>query len=96
MFLALLRVEFRLHGNSSLKDKRRVAQSLKQNLRGKFNVAVSEVGNEENMHVLSLAVVSVSNSHRHLESRLRLCLNFIQSSCAEELVYDDLEIIGTE
>jgi len=96
MFIGILRVEFALHGNESLKDKRRVAQSLKQKVRNKFNVAIAETGSENTMEALALSIVSVSNSKRHLESRLRLCLNSIQASCDEELVYDDLEILGAE
>ncbi|MDR2050208.1 MAG: DUF503 domain-containing protein [Deltaproteobacteria bacterium] len=96
MFVGILRLEFILHGNESLKDKRRVAQSLKQKLRSRFNVAVAEAGSENNMNRLSLALVSASNDKRHLEGRLGKCLNLAQAACGEELIYDDLEIIGTE
>lgn len=96
MFIGVLRVEFMLHGNESLKDKRRVAQSLKQKVRNKFNVAIAEVGSENNMDYLSLSIVSVSNDKKHLESRMTKCLNMVQAACDEELVYDDIEIIGAE
>lgn len=96
MFIGILRVEFALHGNESLKDKRRVAQGLKQKVRNKFNVAVAEVGSEESMDYLSLSIVSVSNDKTHLESRMAKCLNMVQAACDEELVYDDIEIIGAE
>lgn len=96
MFIGVLRVEFMLHGNESLKDKRRVAQSLKQKVRNKFNVAIAEVGSENNMDFLSLSIVSVSNDKNHLESRMTKCLNMVQAACDEELVYDDIEIIGAE
>ena len=60
MIVGLLRVEFRLHGNSSLKDKRRVANSLKQKVRNTFNVALAEIGSEEDMSRLALSVISIS------------------------------------
>jgi uncharacterized protein YlxP (DUF503 family) len=91
--IGVLRVEFILHGNESLKDKRRVALSLKQKLRNKFNVAVAETGSEDSMDYLSLSVVSVSNSRRHVESLMAKCLNMAQAACDEELIYDSLEII---
>lgn len=94
MFIGILRVEFMLHGNESLKDKRRVAQSLKQKVRNKFNVAVAEVGSENSMDYLSLAIVSASNDKTHLQSRMTKCLNMVQAACDEELVYDDIEIVG--
>ena len=44
MFMAVLTVEFSLHGNDNLKAKRRVANSLKQKTRNRFNVAIAEAG----------------------------------------------------
>jgi uncharacterized protein YlxP (DUF503 family) len=94
--IGILRVEFILHGNESLKDKRRVALSLKQKIRNKFNVSVAETGSEDSMDYLALSVVSVSNSRRHVESRMSKCLNMIQAACDEELIYDNIEIITTD
>lgn len=96
MFIGILGVEFRLHGNESLKDKRRVALSLKQKVRNKFNVSIAEVDSENDMGRLCLAVVSVSNDKRHLESRMTKCLSMIEAVCPEELVYSELSIQGEE
>lgn len=96
MVFGLLRVEFRLHGNESLKDKRRVANSLKQKVRNKFNVSIAEVGSEDDMGRLALAVISVSNDGRHLESRLTKCLSMMEAVCHEEMVYSDIEFIGID
>lgn len=96
MFIGILGVEFRLHGNESLKDKRRVANSLKQKVRTKFNVSVAEVESENDMGRLCLAVVSVSNDKRHLESRLTKCLSMMEAVCPEEMVYSEINIDGGE
>ena len=96
MFIGILGVEYRLHGNESLKDKRRVAQSLKQKVRSTFNVSLAEVGSENSMDRLSLAVVSVSNDKRHLESRLTKCLAMMEAVCPEEMVYSEISIQGEE
>ncbi len=93
MLLGLLRVEYRLHGNTSLKDKRRVANSLKQKVRNKFNVSIAETGSEDDMDRLSLTVVSVSNDGTHLQSRLTKCLSMMEAVCHEEMVYSDMEFI---
>ena len=47
MVIAVLTVEYHLHGNDSLKGKRRVANSLKQKVRNTFNVAIAEYGTEQ-------------------------------------------------
>lgn len=96
IYIGFLRVEFMLHGNESLKDKRRVALSLKQKVRNKFNVSVAETGSEDSMDYLALSIVSVCNDKRHLEGRMSKCLNMVQAACDEELVYDDIEILALE
>lgn len=96
MFVAILGVEFALHGNESLKDKRRVANSLKQKVRNKFNVSIAEVYSENSMDRLCLAVVSVSNNRRHLESRMTKCLLMIEAVCPEEMVYSEVTIQGED
>ena len=73
MFMAVLTVEFSLEGNDNLKAKRRVANSLKQKTRNKFNVAIAEAGTEDSLSRLRLAVVSISNSESHLRSRMDKC-----------------------
>ena len=60
MVVGVLTLEFALHGNDSLKGKRRVAQSLKMKLRNKFNVAVAETAMQESWDTLVLAAVTVS------------------------------------
>lgn len=96
MFIGILGVEYHLHGNESLKDKRRVANSLKQKVRSKFNVSVAEVESENDMGRLCLAVVSVSNDKRHLESRLTKCLSMMEAVCPEEMVYSEMSIQGED
>ena len=49
MFVAVLTVEFALDGNDNLKAKRRVANSLKQKVRNRFNVAIAEAGTENSL-----------------------------------------------
>ena len=54
MVIAVLTVEYHLHGNDSLKGKRRVANSLKQKVRNTFNVAIAEYGTEDSLTRLRL------------------------------------------
>ena len=96
MVIGLLRVEYLLHGNESLKDKRRIANSLKQKVRNKFNVSIAEDGSENDMGRLALAVVSVSNDGKHIQSRLGKCLSMMEAVCPEEMIYSDFEFIGME
>lgn len=94
MLIAVLTVEYRLHGNDSLKGKRRVADSLKRKVRNTFNVAIAEAGTEDSLVNLRLMLVSISNDERHLRSRMDKCLAMLEAVCAEEMVYSDLEFIS--
>ena len=95
MHLAVLTVEFALHGNDSLKGKRRVANSIKQKVRNRFNVAVAEDGTHDSLARLRLAVVSLSNEEGHLRSRMDKCLLMMEAACPEEMVYSDMEFFAT-
>ena len=55
-------MELRIDPAHSLKEKRHVVKSLKERLRGKFNISVSEIEDQElhNSAVIAAAVVSPS------------------------------------
>jgi hypothetical protein len=94
MIIGILRLEFRLHEVHSLKDKRRIANSLKQKLKNKFNVAVSEVDSQDSHDRLALAAVTVSNESQRVQSQLSKAISMVEASTSEELVDTHLEIFG--
>jgi uncharacterized protein YlxP (DUF503 family) len=93
MVIGILTLEFRLHGNDSLKGKRRVALSLKQKLRNTFNVAISEIAHQDSHDTLVLAAVTVSPDAARVQGLLQKALNKVVAMDAAELVYDDIEIM---
>jgi uncharacterized protein YlxP (DUF503 family) len=94
MIVAVLTVEYHLHGNDSLKGKRRVANSLKQKVRNAFNVSVAEIGSEDSLTRLRLVLAAVSNSEQHLREKMDKCLAMMEAACGEEMVYSDLEFLS--
>ncbi|MFW5487008.1 MAG: DUF503 domain-containing protein [Desulfovibrio sp.] len=94
MFIGVLRLEYHLHGNDSLKGKRRVAASLKQKMRTKFNVAVSEVESQDDHARLVLAAVTVGPDTKVVEGRLQKTLNMVEAVCDEDLVDSSVEIFS--
>lgn len=91
--IGVLMLEFTLHGNDSLKGKRRVALSLKQKLRNRFNVAVAEVEAMDSLSRLVLSAVAVGNSKVHVESRLAKATAMIEDISPEELTDSHIETI---
>ena len=93
MVVGILTLHFALHGNDSLKGKRRVALSLKQKLRNKFNVSAAEVAMQDSWDNLVLAVATVSNDPVYARTQLQKALAMAEAATDAELVDDDIEII---
>ncbi|BDV01856.1 hypothetical protein TDMWS_19410 [Thermodesulfomicrobium sp. WS] len=94
MYIGALRLEFRLHGVFSLKEKRRIAASLKQKLRNKFNVAVAETDSQDSHGSLVLGVVTVSGDATHAQGLLHKAVAMVEAATSEELIAADIEIFG--
>ena len=69
--IGVLTLELRLENSHSLKDKRQVVKSLKDRLRGKFNVAVAEIEYQDLWQRAAVAAVTVSPDHGHAERVLQ-------------------------
>lgn len=93
MVVGVLTLQFTLHGNDSLKGKRRVAQSLKRKLRNKFNVAAAEVAMQDSWQTLVIAATTVSSDPVHARGVLQKALSMAEAATDAELTDDDIEII---
>jgi uncharacterized protein YlxP (DUF503 family) len=70
--VGVLTLELRMDGAHSLKDKRQTVKSLKDRLRGKFNVAVAEIDYQDLWQRSLVSAVTVSGDHAHAEQTLQL------------------------
>ena len=69
--VGILTLELRLDDAHSLKEKRHTVKSLKDRLRSKFNVAVSEIDYQDLWQRSLIAAVTVSGDHSHAEQVLQ-------------------------
>jgi uncharacterized protein YlxP (DUF503 family) len=69
--VGILTLELRLDDAHSLKDKRHTVKSLKDRLRSKFNVAVSEIDYQDLWQRSLISAVTVSGDHTHAEQVLQ-------------------------
>jgi hypothetical protein len=74
MAVGLLTLELFLAEAHSLKDKRQVLRSLKDRLRGNFNVAVAELDFEDTWQRSVVGVVTLANEEHHVEESLQKVL----------------------
>lgn len=94
MIVGTLRLEFRLHGIFSLKEKRRCANSIKQKMRNTFNIAVAETEAQDVHQTLVLGVATVGNETPHVHSQLSKVLDWAESVAKEELVLAKMNVFG--
>lgn len=94
MLIGTLRIEFRLHGIFSKKEKRSIAASLKQKLRNKFNISVAEIEDQESLNSMVLAIITVSSDTRRVQSVLQKTLTMVEAMSTEEIVDVSMEVFG--
>ncbi len=84
-------MEIKLGQSCSLKDKRRVINSIKERLKKNFNLALAEVGTMDEWQYAELAMVTVSNDIRHANSVISKAINFVEKDVRIELLDYELE-----
>ena len=93
MTVGIARVTFILHGNQSLKDKRRVVKSLVEKSRHRFNVAVAEVADQDILQRTTLGVAVIGSDSRVLNSVLDRIIDFMDALNLAELIDREIELI---
>ena len=86
MIIGILNINFRLHGIFSLKAKRKISNSLEQKLKNKFNLAVAEVGYEDNLDHLELGMITLANEKIRVEEVLGKALAMIEAMSTEDII----------
>jgi uncharacterized protein YlxP (DUF503 family) len=95
MFIALLRLELRLHDATSLKDKRSVLKRLTAELR-RLNCAVAEVEHQDLRQRATLAVATVANQGFHARRVLHEAERLVERDHGVELLGADVSMYGPE
>lgn len=93
MFVGVGRFDFLVPGSTSLKEKRRVVQSVVGTVSSKFNVAVAEIEHQDLRQRGTLGVSCVSNSSFHAQKMLREVERFVRNRYELEIVDVDIEVM---
>ncbi len=89
--IALLTVELRFPGVQSLKEKRRILQSMIQKLKSMFNIAISETDHQDTWQRSELSIVSVNTSWNELQRTIGFIQNWMQRQHDVEVIEDRIE-----
>lgn len=93
MMVGVCEATFRAEWVTSLKEKRMAVKSLIERTRNKFNVAVAEVGMQEEHKLFVIGFACVTNETRHADAMLRSILDFMEKNTEAELISAEREIL---
>ncbi len=93
MTIGLLKIALFIPDSNSLKEKRMVLHSLKARLRNNFNVAVTQIDDEDKWQKTTLAVVGVERDRKNINSTLSNIVNFIEKFNNINLIDYEMELI---
>jgi uncharacterized protein len=91
--IALLTLDINVPHAQSLKDKRMVVRRLKDRLRSKFNVSVSETDHQDLWQRAMISVVTVASDEAYARQALQLALEESERSAPECVVQGNIEIV---
>jgi len=92
MPVGLLTLELHIPDAQSLKDKRQVLRSLKDRLRGRFNVAVAELDHQDTWQRALIGIVTISAEESHLEESLQHVFDESERLLGRVLIAHQIEV----
>jgi uncharacterized protein YlxP (DUF503 family) len=93
MPIGLLTLEIHIPDARSLKDKRQVLRSLKDRLRGHFNVAVAELDHQDTWQRSVIGVVTLSSDEHHLQESLQTVFAESEKLLGRDLIAHEFEVL---
>ncbi len=93
MTIGVLQMEFLIPGARSLKEKRRVIRSLKDQLRNRFNCSVAETNHLDLWSRAQITVCVVSNESAHANTQLNEIARFAMNKHGAELADYRIEML---
>ena len=94
MVIGVCQLDLRIPENHSLKVKRHVLRKLTDRVRNRFNVSISEVGDNDLWQRAQIGICTVSNDRRHINSSLDKVIDFIEKMYLVEVVSTEMEILS--
>jgi uncharacterized protein YlxP (DUF503 family) len=93
MHIGLLQLDLHIPYAHSLKEKRMAVRSVKDRLRKRFNVSISELDHQELWQRAEIGVVSIGPDPQYLEQQLNLALREIERVLPDCAVTGKIEFL---
>jgi len=86
MVIGCSSVKFYLHGNNSLKGKRRVIRAIKDRLKNDFNVSIAEIGNQDVWQSINLGIAAIGTDQPYIDGLMSKVIDAIDRMNLAEIV----------
>ncbi len=93
MTIGSLRVSIMIFDAQSLKDKRRVMNSVKSRLLNNFNISVAEVGSNDKWQIGELGIVTVANDTGFVQRVMQKVEDFLEETPSIRVLDRELELL---
>ncbi len=93
MIIGICTVELHIPDQGSLKGKRQVLLSLKDRVRQKFNVSISELDGHELWQRTVLGIACIGNEKRHVNQQMDHVMALIRRTPSVEIIRYTTEMI---
>jgi len=93
MHIGLLQLDVHIPYAHSLKDKRMALRSLKDRLRKRYNVSISELDHQDLWQRAAVGIVSIGPDAVYLETQLNLALDEVERILPDCTVNGSIEFL---
>ena len=93
MIVGIMTVDLFIPESTSLKVKRSAVKSLKDRIRNRFNVSVSELDHNDKWQRTTLGVAVISNEGRHIESIMDSVLKLVYGDARVEVIGKTIQFV---
>ena len=93
MTISILKLILFIPDSNSLKEKRMVLHSIKARPRNNFNVAVSQIDDEDKWQKATIAIAGVEKDRKNMDRILCRIINFIEGFNSVDLINHEMELL---
>lgn len=93
MKILVMEIKIRVSFVNSLKEKRMILRSIREKVKNKFNVSISEVDSQDNHKLITFGISSVSSERDLLNNLKEKIIDYIEGNFEGEIVgiYEEIE-----
>lgn len=93
MIVGICGLKLRIFEVNSLKEKRRIINSIIGRLKSRFNISISEVGLNDTWQSSEIGFSITTNKSDHAREVISKVINFIDGDSRVEILEENIEIL---